>query len=73
MRLPNESDLKEAASRWPNLAKLEQWRGAAPAWSDLGCRGCWGVIEGGNAAVEAGVGAFHAACFDAVVAYIAAH
>lgn len=62
-------DIRVARERWPELMTKVVWRGVIPAWSDLGCRGCWGVIspDPKRYAVDAGVGAFHAECYDAIV------
>lgn len=63
----NQHDLEEARSRWPNLKLLVQWEGMSPSWSDLGCRGCWNIIQPNVPAVECGVGAFHQECFEQIV------
>lgn len=63
---PTARDIQDARDRWPGLKAMVQWEGPAPAWSDLGCRGCWDIIHPGQPAVECGVGAFHRYCFDLV-------
>lgn len=61
----DEWDVRSARTSY--LPLEVRWRGPAPKWSDLGCRGCWGVIQPGEDAVETGKAPFHGECFDIIV------
>jgi hypothetical protein len=70
MQLPTQSDMQASLQNHPfeTLQRID-FAGLAPAWCDLGCRVCFGIIRPHTPIVDTGHAPYHMLCYAMVFNY----